>query len=436
MSKYSQYEKGKTMNMTTKILFMTLFILIYTSQSLAQWNLLFHDNNSTVNCITANESTTICAGFDMEGIFYSYNDGLDWSEGNTGLTNHQVRALTLAVYKVNPGVTGSVILAGTWGNGVFRSTGPWDNPNTGLSNLYISALYGNGDFENYTVLAGTWGGGVFISNDGGCNWIEVNSGITNLYVRSLLINGGNYFAGTLGGLFHSTNSGSEWHLANQGINNPAITALARGGIYLYAGTSGGGIFRSSDNGANWFDANTGLGNLNISALAVSMLSNDEKVFAATWGGGVYYSTNNGEQWIAENEGMTGNLVRSLLVFNNYLFAGNDDGSIWARPLSDFTTTAVNSTVKYIMPQQFELSQNYPNPFNPITSISFSLPSRFYTTLKIFDVIGREVAVIVSEELSAGSYTRRWNAAQMPSGVFFYRLQVGAYTETKKLILLK
>jgi len=83
-----------------------------------------------------------------------------------------------------------------------------------------------------------------------------------------------------------------------------------------------------------------------------------------------------------------------------------------------------------------LEQNYPNPFNPSTTIQFTLPSRSFVSLKVFAVIGREVATIVSEELSAGSYSRTWNAANMSSGIYFYRLQAGTFTETKKLILLR
>jgi len=85
---------------------------------------------------------------------------------------------------------------------------------------------------------------------------------------------------------------------------------------------------------------------------------------------------------------------------------------------------------------FKLFQNYPNPFNPSTTISFNLPLRSHVTLKIFDLIGREVATIVSEELQAGNHSQQWNAANMPSGIYFYRLQAGLFTETKKLILLK
>ncbi len=89
-----------------------------------------------------------------------------------------------------------------------------------------------------------------------------------------------------------------------------------------------------------------------------------------------------------------------------------------------------------IPDNFGISQNYPNPFNPSTNISFNIPKRSLVSLKVFDLLGREVATIVSEEMSAGSYSRTWNAVNMPSGVYFYRLQAGSFNETKKLVLLR
>ena len=89
-----------------------------------------------------------------------------------------------------------------------------------------------------------------------------------------------------------------------------------------------------------------------------------------------------------------------------------------------------------IPSQYALYQNYPNPFNPSTVIAFSLPSKSFVSLKVFDILGKEIATIVSEELSAGNYSRQWNAAMMSSGIYFYRLQAGTFTETKKLILLR
>ena len=89
-----------------------------------------------------------------------------------------------------------------------------------------------------------------------------------------------------------------------------------------------------------------------------------------------------------------------------------------------------------IPKVFALNQNYPNPFNPSTTISFSLPRSGFTILKIFDLLGRDVETIVSEELAAGTYTRQWNASKISSGIYFYRLQSGSFITTKKLLLLK
>jgi hypothetical protein len=98
----------------------------------------------------------------------------------------------------------------------------------------------------------------------------------------------------------------------------------------------------------------------------------------------------------------------------------------------------------VIPTEFSLGQNYPNPFNPSTTISFDLPKQSFVSMKVFDLLGREVAVIVSEELPAGNYKRQWNAQNLSSGIYFYRLQArqtssgqaGTFTQTKKLLLLK
>ncbi|MEG8948023.1 peptidoglycan DD-metalloendopeptidase family protein, partial [Rosettibacter firmus] len=101
---------------------------------------------------------------------------------------------------------------------------------------------------------------------------------------------------------------------------------------------------------------------------------------------------------------------------------------------DFVTGIVNSD--QTIPEYFLLRQNYPNPFNLSTTISFDLPSKSFVSLKVFDVLGKEVSNLVSEELPAGTYSRQWNAVGLASGIYFYRLQAGSFIETKKLILMK
>jgi endoglucanase len=100
-----------------------------------------------------------------------------------------------------------------------------------------------------------------------------------------------------------------------------------------------------------------------------------------------------------------------------------------------TGVDLSATVKEL-PKSFSLKQNYPNPFNPSTTISFDLPKKSFVSLIIFDVLGREMAKILSEEMSAGTYTQQWSANGLPSGIYFYRLQTDNFIGTKKLILLR
>jgi hypothetical protein len=85
---------------------------------------------------------------------------------------------------------------------------------------------------------------------------------------------------------------------------------------------------------------------------------------------------------------------------------------------------------------YTLSQNYPNPFNPSTTIRFSLPSSRFVVLKIYDVLGKEIAVLMNEQFSAGEHTVQFNAADIPSGIYFYTIHAGTFTSTKKLVVMK
>ena len=87
-------------------------------------------------------------------------------------------------------------------------------------------------------------------------------------------------------------------------------------------------------------------------------------------------------------------------------------------------------------ENFVLEQNYPNPFNPATTIKYKIPKTGLVQIKIYDVIGRELAVLVNEEQTAGEHTATLNAKNLPSGVYFYQLNVGGNVTTKKMILIK
>ena len=108
--------------------------------------------------------------------------------------------------------------------------------------------------------------------------------------------------------------------------------------------------------------------------------------------------------------------------------------------SEFSAIEIITKIKMLqsneLPENYNLSQNYPNPFNPSTTIEFDLPKSSEVSLKIFNILGEEVATLVSDRLSTGSYSYEWDASNLASGVYLYRLQAGNYVETKKMVLMR
>ena len=90
----------------------------------------------------------------------------------------------------------------------------------------------------------------------------------------------------------------------------------------------------------------------------------------------------------------------------------------------------------LIAEKFELKQNYPNPFNPSTRISYAIPSASFVNLKVYDIIGNEIAVLVNEGKQAGNYQIDFDATELTGGVYFYQLLTGSFVETKKMILMK
>ncbi|MEN8230875.1 MAG: T9SS type A sorting domain-containing protein, partial [Bacteroidota bacterium] len=184
----------------------------------------------------------------------------------------------------------------------------------------------------------------------------------------------------------------------------------------------------------WNAVNNGISRTDGISLAI----NGGNVFAAMGPRGVLYSVDNGSNWNAFNEDLTidnetNAYALSLAFTEKDIFAGTRIG-IWRRPLSEITTGIERG--KENVTAAFSLEQNYPNPFNPATTISFSIPRNAYVSLKVFNNLGEEVRTLINEVKPCGVYQIEFDASILPGGVYFYRLQSGDLSETKKLILLR
>lgn len=233
-------------------------------------------------------------------------------------------------------------------------------------------------------------------------------------------------------VFLSSNNGASWTPASTGLPSAVVQAFAvspngTGGTNIFAGTYGAGVYLSTNSGTSWTTA--GLTNDTVTDFAVS----GTNLFTATYGG-VFLSTNYGTSWTAVNSGLIEPSDYSLVVNGTNLFAASELSGVWRRPLSEMITAVKENATE--TPEAYSLFQNYPNPFNPTTVIGYKLAVSSHVTLKVYDILGREVTTMVNERQIAGNHSVTFSAVNLPSGVYFYRLQAGSFSETKKLLLLK
>ncbi|MCE1164175.1 MAG: T9SS type A sorting domain-containing protein [Bacteroidetes bacterium] len=401
-----------------KSFFSFLFILavifaVRVDNSNAQWVQVTSGINPLMNIYSFTASgTSIFTGSDS-GVYVSTNNGTNWTL--TALSGKLVYSLA---------TLGTDIYAGTTSNGVYRSTNngtSWTQ--TSLTTQTVYALTVNGS----SIFAGASGSGVYLSTNNGVNWTQ--NSLSSHTVLSLATSGANDYAGTsIYGIYRSTNSGGNW--AQTSMNFSSLKALAITGSYYYAGayslTGSNGFYRSTD-GGTW--ALVGLNNINVLSLAIS----GGDVIAGTESG-VFLSANNGTNWFNKNQGfVTVPHIEALLVSNNYIYAGTYGQSVWRRTLTDIIEVRNISTE---IPSEYSLSQNFPNPFNPSTGIRYAIPKDGAVKLTVYDELGREVVTLVNERQTAGTYEAVFDAANLTSGIYYYRLTTEGFSETRKMALIK
>jgi hypothetical protein len=399
------------------------------------------------------------------GIFLSPDKGSSWTKLNNSL------------YDVNAfAKIGNIIFAGTYhGNGVYYSTDngtTWNNypygfrvTPAGIISLAVSGI---------NLIAGSDNDEIFVSSDSSKTWRSVSN---SFQLWSVFSNGNMVFSS----MFKSTDNGLSWaqmnfggyYFAQSGSNLfgcapqwvwlstdfglthtsvdlgfaplTSFESIAVNLNYLFIGTADKGIWRR-----RLIDM-TGVNPPEKTQLMFPGISQSVSTDTINFR---WNSVKDATQYllqVSRDQSFTSIVNKDSITTDTAIIltklpgsqkyywriqAQNEAGVSQWSDIWNFTSTLTGIETKENIPNEFSLSQNYPDPFNPTTTISFVLPSRSFVSMKIFDALGREVATIVSEEMPAGSYSRIWNAQNMSSGVYFYRLQAGSFTETKKLMVLK
>jgi hypothetical protein len=250
------------------------------------------------------------------------------------------------------------------------------------------------------------------------------------FVNDIVASGTNLFAGTsYDGVFLSTDNGDNWIDVNSGLTNTDVNAMAVSGTNIYVGTYNGGVFLSTDNGSNWAEVNNGLTGQYLNVL--SFASSGSAVFAGT-NDGIAFTNDNGANWTEISTGLTNRRIVSLEVSGTNLIAGTWGSGVWSRPLSEIIT----SITTHELANGSQLLQNYPNPFTQTTTLKFEMSTSAFVNLSVFDVLGSEVAILMNEQLTAGTHEVIWDGTDYPGGIYFYKLSSENKDETMKMILSK
>ena len=394
------------------------FILVTSLH--AQWQTCKTATGSAMSL--ASGGNILYIGLYGQGVSKTTDDGLTVANVGNGLYERAayVRAVAVKNSKVFAAGIGGVYCSSDSGQS-------WFPAKNGLDTLDILSLYVKGD----SLFAGSYGRGVFLSNDDGQNWVPRNMGMEDTYIWCIISQGNDLYAAAADnrGAYRSSDGGQKWVKINKSLGYyTSAWCLAATPAGIFAGTDIG-VYFSANRGDSWQAMTKGLTDLGIRTLAVS--GND--IFACTYSG-IFQSSDGGANWKPVNEGLTDPNPWAIVVQGQYLFAAGIMGNLSRRPLSEMITAVDYAPANRI--EGFSLEQNYPNPFNSSTTFEFTIPRRDHVTLSIHDLLGREFARIKNEEMNPGHYSVNWQADNITSGAYYYRLEFGHFILTRKLLLLR
>jgi photosystem II stability/assembly factor-like uncharacterized protein len=409
---------------------MKILIIVLLSIHLlnAQWIKVELPNTTTAQSFWLDGNTLYVGG--DKSIFYT-DDGKTWHESsNIGELYEGVTALIK---------TGSRIFIGSFTHGVYESTDngdSWIHRSTGLpgeGGQMIDEFVVRGNY----LYAATLGEGVFVLDlNNPAQWSEFRNGLgfgVEWTINSLhnyndtLIAG----AGANASVHINIPGSNNWDrfpvdIINEEINS-MLSITSHNGVIHAAGNQA--IYRSTDNGISWEKFNPGIGLIGQTSYAT--YKNTLFVNLAKVGRNFIYSTtDNGVTWSLFDD-VHSLPANDIEIFNNRIYAGRFDG-LWYYPLNP-TDVIPDPTI----PDKLILEQNYPNPFNPSTKISWQSTVGSWQTLKVYDMLGNEIATLVNEYKPAGYYEVEFNSGlELSSGVYLYKLNIAGAYSMKKMILMK
>lgn len=370
-----------------------------------------------------------------------------------------------------------------YGDGIYRTTDlgdTWQEIDNGFASSFI---FGFAIDSSNNIYAGTRNGYIYKSTNDGLSWTQLRNS-SNIYnsviVDMVIAPNGNIFATNMReGVLRSTDNGTTWTVKNNGLSSLMAASLninSKGKIYM-ATQKDDKFYYSSDNGESWQNILSNLTNTTVNQIRFDKYNN---VYLATdesvWRNADAITPVEIVNLTAQTEGNSVSLEWTTVTeVNNYGFtierkvfnsaqwvqiafikgAGSSSKPVTYSytdnkiPSSKYNyrlkQTDYDGSRKYYYfskeititgPSSFSLSQNYPNPFNPSTTIRYSIKDAGLVKLEIYDILGRKITTVVNEEKQPGEYEVNFNGNNLSSGIYFYKLTTGSFTQIRKMQLLK
>jgi photosystem II stability/assembly factor-like uncharacterized protein len=421
-----------------------LAILILTSSISAQWRLVSVPYKADFNSAVQLTDTKAFVVGDNGVMLATNNRGSTWRNINLGLSTNlnSIKFIEGDSYYTSY-VVGDLGL-------ILRTDSHWYNHEviSVASNFYnrdISFLNErNGIVVGYKYLASPESpmtyASILVTHDGGLTWSDKSPMLTGKFNSVVTFGKNNAIAvGTAGLVAFTNDRGENWYFRRITTSNlNAVRVCSKNEMKVIVGDNGALFISKDEDRYRWIDYSVGRF---FDITSICQKSDNTFVMA-----GIKKTT------------LTDNIINRSVVLESNEINGNwkEVFSSTAGPLNAINFCGSNSAIavgekgtivvyhKDLIqdpivvidsPAKMDI-QNYPNPFNPSTIISFTLPEQTDVELRIYDVLGKEVATLVNESKPAGSYEVEWNASDLPSGVYIYQLRTGTSVQMKKMMLLK
>jgi photosystem II stability/assembly factor-like uncharacterized protein len=385
--------------------------------------------------------------------FVNYLNG--WSVGNNGIILHTLNGgvnwvqqesnLTTDLEKVffSSSFTGYII--GNTGTILKTTNGGanWNKQNSGTINNLTSCSFTNDIIGYITGVNNT----LLKTTDGGMNWYSINSlDSTNYYSVYFINNSTGWFSSVKlylesdsAYIYRTTNGGENWYVQHSrkmdigpNLSLQFTDSLNGWCTWQIPTISGSNILKTTNEGNIWEDKYGGFISENYNLFFI----NNFKGWACGPFNKIYRTVNGGLNWILSNSFGSVGYYKSIYFTDSLIGWTVGEKGIILKTTTGGVLTGFSNTSDEIS-DNYSLSQNYPNPFNPNTIINYKCSMFNYISLKVYDILGNEVATLINENKPAGSYDVQFNGSDYPSGIYFYSLIIdGNVADTKRMVLLK